>query len=348
MTGGASVAKDALWLYLIPPTTDNVSIVRVPFDPATMKLASRGDTVYTGNTTTLSVTSDGATVVYDDGSADFSAWLLPLADMVGNKFSESNRVTRATATLRGTVSPDGTVSVVGREHPQGGREFSVIKPGMAEIPIPGRHGGAVFEDSVNLKMIDVTESSTTMYMYNYLTRRRSSVLTLRTVGLRDNSRAGDAWVWIPPDGGSIQVQRDGENRPKRIPLPRWYKDIFWLAGTPDGSKVAIMGYQAPDEDSLGVAVVSLADGSSKQMLSSFGEGGGTSWMYDGSLIAVVNDTPESETLYHLKEGVAPRRIGSTPRLISSNAIMRVSSDMKKAFVITRDDRRDVWMSTVVK
>jgi hypothetical protein len=84
------------------------------------------------------------------------------------------------------------------------------------------------------------------------------------------------------------------------------------------------------------------------LYATFGEGGGTSWMDDGSLVAMINETPESETLYHLKEGAPPRRIGSTPRLISSNTILRVSSDMKKAFVITRDDRRDVWMSKVVK
>ena len=109
-----------------------------------------------------------------------------------------------------------------------------------------------------------------------------------------------------------------------------------------------MGYQAPNEDSLGVAVVSLIDGSSRQLYATFGEGGGTSWMDDGSLVAMINDTPESETLYHLKDGTPPRRIGSTPRLISNNAVVQVSGDMKKGFVITRDDRRDVWMSKVVR
>ena len=287
--------------------------------------------------------------MYDDGATDFSAWLLPLADLVGNRFTDDKRLLRATASLRGTVSPDGTTTVTGRDDPRGGREFAVTKSGLAaQIPIPGRHGAAVLVDSTNLKIVDVTDSSTTMYMYDYRTRGRSSLLTLRAVNLRDNTRAGDAWVWIPADGGSIQMQRDGESRPRRIPVPRWYKDVFWVAGTKDGSKVAIMGYQAPNEDSLGVSVVSLIDGSSRQVYATFGEGGGTSWMDDGSLVAMINDTPESETLYHLKEGAPPRKIGSTPRLISSNAVVQVSSDMKKAFVITRDDRRDVWMSKVVK
>ena len=349
VNGGASVAKDAIWLYLIPAVGDNVSIVRVPFDPTTMKLASRGDTVYSGNTAGLSVTADGTTVVYDDGATDFSAWLLPLADLVGNKFTDDKRIVRATAALRGTISPDGKIAVIGRELSEGGREFVVIKPGSSsEIAIPGRHANATFQDSVSLKMVDVTDSSTTLYMYDYRTRRRSSVVTVRSVGLRDHTRAGNTWVWIPSDGGTIQAQRDGETRPSKIALPRWYKDIFWVAGSDDGSKVAIMGYQAPNEDSLGVAVVSLIDGSSKQLYATFGEGGGTSWMDDGSMVAAINDTPESETLYHLKEGAPPRRIGSIPRLLSNNVVSRVSGDMKKVFVITRDDRRDVWMSKVVR
>src|SRR4029079_15464022 len=64
VVAGASAAKDAIWLYLRPAAVDNASIVRVPFDQATMKLASHGDTLYTGNTSSLSVTSDGGTVVY--------------------------------------------------------------------------------------------------------------------------------------------------------------------------------------------------------------------------------------------------------------------------------------------
>ena len=71
-------------------------------------------------------------------------------------------------------------------------------------------------------------------------------------------------------------------------------------------------------------------------------------MADGSLVASINDTPESETLFHLKDGQPPRKLGSTPRLISGNTVVRVTSDMKKAFVVTRDDRRDAWMSKVVR
>ncbi len=346
---GGAAAKDALWLYLVPPAADNVNLVRIPFMPGTMEFAARGDTVYSGNTNSLSVTADGGSVIYDDGVSDFSAWILPLLDLVNNRFPDERRISRATGHMRGSMSPDGAIATVGRNQAQGGREFSVVKAGGgAEIPIPGRHRSATPQDSVTLKMLDLTDSSMVMYLYDYRTRRRSSVLTIPQVDIRDNTRAGDAWVWVPPDGRTIQVQRDGESRPRRVAIPKWYKDIFWVSGSPDGTKLAIMGYQAPNEDSLGVAVVSLVDGSSKQMYATFGEGGGTSWMNDGSLVAAINDTPESETLFHLKEGQAPRKLGSAPRLISSNVTIVVSRDMKLASVITRDDHRDVWMSKVVK
>ena len=346
--GGMTVSRDALWLLLLPPAGAR-NIVRVPFDPETMKLISRGDTVYSGNTQSLSVTADGTTVVYDDGATDYSGWLMPLADLVGNRFTDDKRVTRATGSLRGSVSPDGSMSVIGRDASQSGREFAVIKTGVpGEIPIPGRHNNATPEDSTLIKMADLSDSSTQLYLYDYRTRRKSSVLNVNSVGFRDNTRAGDAWLWIPAAGKVIYVQRDGETRPRRINLPKWYKDVFWISGSSDGTKVAIMGYQAPNEDSLGVAIVSLVDGSSRQVYSTFGEGGGTSWMADGSLVASINDTPESETLFHLKDGQPPRKLGSTPRLISGNTVVRVTSDMKKAFVVTRDDRRDAWMSKVVR
>ena len=349
VTGGMTASRDALWLYLSPPVEANFSLVRVPFDPQTMKLAPRGDTVYSGNTASMSLTADGETLIYDDGASDFSAWLLSPEDIVANRFTEDKRVVRATGSLRGAMSPDGRISVVGRDHPQGGREFSVIKTGVSgEIPIPGRHKSAVPLDSTTIKVSDITDSSTIMYLYDYRTRRRTAVREVRGAGWQDLTRAGNAWAWIPQAGTSVQVQRDDEARPRRFALPKWYKDIFWISGSRDGTKVAIIGYQAPNEDSMGVAVMSLVDGSATQKYATFGEGGAAHFADDGSLVVVINDTPESETLYHLKEGQPPRRIGSIPRLVSRTTQATISSDLRKVFVITRDDRRDVWMSKVVK
>jgi hypothetical protein len=349
ITGGASASLDALWLYLDAPAGSNIQIVRIPFDAKTMKLASRGDTVYSGRTSSMSVTADGGTLLYDDGVADYSAWLLPVDDLIKNRFTDDNRLLRATGVIRGNQSPDGAIAIIGRDHPQGGIQYSVIPAGSRnEIPIPGRHSSAAVLDSTRIKIKDFGDSTTTVFLYDYRTRRRSAERIIKLNNPLDVTRVGDAWAWIPSSGAHIEIQRDNDARPRRIALPKWYKGIFWLHGSSDGSKLAIMGFQAPNEDSLGVGVVSLGDNRFTQAYATFGEGGGTSWMNDGSLVIAINDTPESETLWHWKEGQPIRRIGSTPRLLSTNITVTISGDLKNAFLVTRDDRRDIWMSKVVK
>ncbi len=298
VTGGSSVSRDALWIYAIPVSGDNISILRVAFDPVTMKLASRADTVYAGNSTSLSVVGDGSGVVYDDGATDYSGWRMPLHDLLANKFTDDKRLFRATGSVRGALSPDGSLVVIGRDSPGGGREFSIAVPGKAgEIAIPGKHRSAVAEDSTRIKLVDYTDSSTILSLYDYRTRRMTAVREVKMVGMQDITRAGNAWAWIPPDGGSIVVHGDSDPGPRRFKIPAWYKDLFWISGSPDGTKIVFMGWSAPAEDSIGVGVLSVADGSATHGFAKFGEGGGAFFADDGSLIVVLNDTPESETVY---------------------------------------------------
>ncbi|MBA3559660.1 MAG: hypothetical protein H0W30_13820, partial [Gemmatimonadaceae bacterium] len=197
-----------------------------------------------------------------------------------------------------------------------------------------------------LSIIDVTDSGRTFSVYNYRTRRRSSVLSVPDARLRDESRLGaDAWTWIPSGGNVVKVQRDGETQAREIRLPSWYKDIFWISGSPDGRSIAVAGWQAPNEDSLGVAVISVADGRFTQVYTTFGEFAETRWLEDGGLLIEIADTPESFTFYRTRPGGSVERIGSTPRPTST---VSMSADQKRAFVITRDHRRDAWMSKVVR
>jgi serine/threonine protein kinase len=347
--GGATVSNDAVWFYLIPPVTGNIRIVRVPFDSRTMELASRGDTVLSGGTSSLSVTADGSTMIYDEGITDESAWLVPFADVVANNFDEKNRLTRTTSGVRGSISADGGIAVIGRSHPQGGREFTVIDTKTrAEVPVPGRHKSAVPFDSTWLKITDVDETSTTMYLYDYKRRKRTAERTVQTTGLIDLTRVGNSWAWLPPDRNHIVIQGDGDARPRTAKIPAWFKSVFWIHGSPDGNKLALIGYSQPDEDSLGVGVVTLPDFRFTQAHVTFGEGGGTSWANDGSLVMSINDTPESESLWQWREGQPARKLGSIQRLLSNNVTATVSGDLKQVFMITRDDRRDIWIGKVVR
>jgi hypothetical protein len=92
----------------------------------------------------------------------------------------------------------------------------------------------------------------------------------------------------------------------------------------------------------------MPDGRFTQVFAGFGESVSAWPLPDGNVVVVVNDTPESATIYRVKPGSPPERLGSTPRLIAPGVSLTMSSDLKRAFVITLDDRRDVWMSKVAK
>ncbi|MEO8575463.1 MAG: protein kinase [Gemmatimonadales bacterium] len=346
--GGATGSTDALWVYAIPRGTTSRSILRFPLESATGKLSQKADTVYTGRSTGMSVSGDGGTLVYDEGVTSYSGWSLPFNDLVTNKFSDARPLAVATGGLRGAISPDGAISVIGREIQQGSSEFSVVPFGsLTEIPIPGRHRSAIPLDSMTIKLMDMTDSTTILSLFDYRTRQRRSVREIRGVGLNDVTRSGDAWVWIPGTGTTIEVQRDSEPKSRRFKAPAWYKNLFWVSGNRDG-RIAFAGWKAPYEDSLGFGVLSPGENRFTQVYQSFGEDGGPLWLTDGSLIGIISDTPESQTFYLLKEGVPARRLGSTQRPISPAFIVSVSGDLKRAFVITRDDRRDAYMSKVAR
>ncbi|MEO7368878.1 MAG: hypothetical protein ABIZ36_13040, partial [Gemmatimonadaceae bacterium] len=347
---GASVSRDAVWLHLTAAGPSVPQIVRVPFDPSTMQLAQHGDTVFSGGTTGLSVTDDGGYVVLDEGSSDYTAWALPVEDIVNDRFTDDKRLVKATGGLTGSISPDGAITLVGRSVSQGGREYSVIPYGSTtETPIPGRHNNGVPQDSVTIKMADLAEGALTLFLYNIRTRQRSSVLKVADPALEDFTRLGNnAWVWIPSNGRSMRIQRDGESGFRELRLPARYKNIYWVSGSKDGSKIAFVGWQAPGEDSIGVGIWSVPDNRFTQAFATFGESSTATWLDDGGLFITIDDTPESVTLYRMRQGGRVEKLGSTPRVVAQSTSVTVSSDLKRAFMISRDDRRDVWMSKVVK
>ena len=92
-------------------------------------------------------------------------------------------------------------------------------------------------------------------------------------------------------------------------------------------------------------MISVADGRFTQVYTTFGEYAETRWLEDGGLLIELADTPESFTFYRSRPGGSVERIGSTPRPTS---MVSASADLKRALVITRDHRRDAWMSKVVR
>jgi hypothetical protein len=339
---GSRISADALWLYM-NPRTGHSALVRVPFDRASMKFALRGDTVYTGAPTMMSVTADGNSIAFDEGISEYTAWTVPVTDLFKNRFADANRLVQGTNALTGSMSPDGKLSAVGRE-----RNFSVLSAGTAtEANIPGEHYGVIADDSSTLRIADLTATGTTLYLYDVRTHSRRNERTISDLGITDYVRLGDTWAWLPANGAVIKLLRDGETRPREI-KPRWVtSNLNSLSASLDGKELGFVGFLAGN-DSISVGTFSMADNRFTRLYDSPGEWGTVAFLDGGDLATWVNDTPESETLYRIHEGQPARRIGSTPRLISATTTITMSSDFKKAFVITREDRRDVWMARVVR
>ncbi|MBK5189725.1 MAG: PD40 domain-containing protein, partial [Gemmatimonadaceae bacterium] len=155
-TCGGIATADAVWLSRLGDGTGE-SIVRIGLDPLTGRLATRQDTMFTGLFTNFSLTSDGAGMVMDEGTYEFSVWALDLADVLKARYPEDRRVAHASSPVSAVVSPDGARLLVRRNVPTGGGHAEVRYTlmdfaGGAESPLGGAgHPVVVFwTDSVTL------------------------------------------------------------------------------------------------------------------------------------------------------------------------------------------------------
>jgi len=351
VTGGTA-SSDALWIQTVSPgTIQRASIVRIPFDGFTGQFAVRGDTIYTGTQTSFGVTGDGGRIVLDEGITDYGVWALSVDDVLKGKFSEERRLLRGTSAPRTGLSPDGSVILfakgVGAESSEG-RQWAIISfAGGQEIPISGRHRLVYMVDSTTVAIEDATSSGLRFSLFDYRTRRSSSVLSIADSSADDFTRlrGPQAWAWIPPGGLTINIQRDGDSRIRKISIPGSFARIFDVTASPDGNTIAFVGWSAPAEDSLGIATLSVPDGRFTQVVWTFAEGGRTRLLGDGSLAIALLDAADSYALYRARPGRPIERVGGIPRAISN---LNLSADMKRAVVVTRDYHGDAWMNKVTR
>jgi hypothetical protein len=109
--------------------------------------------------------------------------------------------------------------------------------------------------------------------------------------------------------------------------------------------VAFIGWKAPNEDSLGVSVISSAHGEVSQWLAVFGEAASVSRLNDGTFLLILQDSPERYSLYRLLGPGRAAKLGTIPRTVSS---LSVSEDLKRVAVVVRNYHGDAWMSRVVR
>jgi hypothetical protein len=347
-TCGGLAARDAVWLSRLGDGTGE-SIVRIAMDPLTGKLAARQDTMVTALFTNFSITADGAGMVMDEGTYDFSIWDLDLASVLKGSYPDDRRVANASSPVNSLISPDGARVLVRREVPIGGghleRRFSVMPfAGGAEtpVPIPGRAVSAMWLDSVTAIIQRQTPAGLHLAEIDVRTNAVRNEIDLPDSVVAFAQALSDGWAWIPASGDRIVVERAGKMR--EFPKPAWYAFLFSILLDPSGHRLFYVGGDKATSDSVGVGVLSLDDGSTTQWTSMFAEGGRITPLDDGSVFLQAERSQGSLSFFKLTGPGQMQSLGDSPRPIRGISISR---DMKLVSVQERDYRADAWMSKVV-
>ena len=346
-TCGGIATRDAVWLARAGNGTGE-SIVRIAIDPATGHLASRQDTMTTGLFTNFSLTADGAGLVMDEGTFDFSVWALDMANVLSGQYPEDRRVAHASSPVSANLSSDGARLLVRRNVPTGGGHAEVhysIMPfaGGSETPLggAGRPVRAYWTDSVSVAVERQTASGLHLAQIDVRTNASRNELDLPDSVVNAATALPDGWAWIPAAGDRIVVRRAGKT--KEYPTPAWFAFLFGVDADASGHRLFYDGNDK-STDSLGVGVLTLDDGTMTQWASMPAEFGYVVPLSDGSAFLGVSQSQDALSLFKLTGPGRVQSLGASPRPVRG---VSVSGDMKRAAVFERDYRADAWMSKVV-
>jgi hypothetical protein len=128
-------------------------------------------------------------------------------------------------------------------------------------------------------------------------------------------------------------------------MPSWYAALTQIDADPSGQHVYFNGWNKSTNDTVGVGLLSLADGSMTQWASIFADRGYLIPLADGSVFFGVAQTEENISLFKLTGPGQMQRIGAPARPVR---LVTVSQDLKHAVASERDYRADAWMNKVIK
>jgi tRNA A-37 threonylcarbamoyl transferase component Bud32 len=353
-TGGpVALSADAAWAQSFQAGANpRPPIIRVPFDPRTGRFSETRDTVYTGQVSQFSLTADGGTLVLDEGTSEYSAWTLDMRDALRGAFAEERRLSRSTAPVSMAITADGNRVLIWRTGgaSAGGDQLAVVPfGGGTEMPLPlsgSLLGWTMGADSDLVALGEKTPAGVRFTLTDLRTGARRSPFALADSTVQDWAPLpDDGWVWIPADGRSIRVRRRGDAAPKSFPIPDWYIGARAMAAAPQGEEAAFIGFDAATYDSLGLSVMSLANGKATRWFAIFGERYGFRWLPDGSILLSIWETQETVTLYRVRGPGRSERLGTIPLPVTS---FSVSKDLRRVAVVTHEYHGDAWMSRVVR
>jgi hypothetical protein len=347
-TCGGEATKDAVWLSRAGNAIGE-SIVRIGIDRETGHLATRQDTMVTALFTNFSLTADGAGMVMDEGTYDFTVWALNLGDVLNGHYAEDRRVAHASSGVSAQISPDGARLLLRRIVPTGGghseAHYSVMPfSGGPDSPIPGAGQPlrAFWTDSVTVGIATQIPAGLRLTQADVRTGAQRNTIELPDSTLTEAIPVPEGWAWIPRSSDRIMVRQGGHTR--TIPKPDRYAFVQHLAVDAARHRLVYGAYNASTGDSLAVGVVSLDDGSMTEWGREFAEHGRPVPLADGSLLLEAAQSSENLSFFKLAGPGQIQRLGVSARAVRD---VSVSADLKRAVVSERDYRADAWMNQVV-
>jgi len=347
-TCGGIAARDAVWLSRAGDGVGE-SIVRIALDPLTGKLSSRQDTMVTALFTNFSITADGAGMVMDEGTYDFTIWNLDMASVLKGSYPPAKRVANSSSPVNAFVSPDGSRLLVRRQTPIGnGRleaRFSIMPfGGGAEAPlgVAGKPVYANWADSVSVGVGRQTASGLRLSVVDVRTNAVRNEMDLPDSVVSSAVALPDGWAWVPASGSKIMVRRAGKTH--EYQKPAWYAFLYAAVPDPTGHRLFYIGGDKVTTDSLGVGVLSLDDGTTTQWASMFAETGRIAPLADGGVMLGASRTQGSFSFFKLTGPGQMQSLGDSPRPMRA---ISIASNAKVASVLERDYRADAWISKVV-
>jgi serine/threonine protein kinase len=348
-TCGGMASSDAIWMTRAGPTAAE-AVVRVALDPATGRLASHQDTIYSGRFSGLSVTADGAQMAVDDGSYNFTVLALTVPDLLHGRFPSGAPLLQASTTVSATVSPDGGRLLLRRTMPtaDGSSEprLSVMPfGGGAESPITvtGRVTLVHWADSVTVAIGAQTSRGLHLARVDVRTGAELGALDLPDSIVTAVTPLPDGWAWIPKDRDRIIVVQQGQRH--EIAKPAWFGVLTDVDASGDGRRLIYAGWSAATSDSVRIDVVPTAGGAPTPWATTFAESAFAQWQDDGSILFVVWGQEETVSLSRVTGPGRVEALGTVPHAAGR---ISASADLARATIGWRDYHGDAWLYRVVK
>jgi hypothetical protein len=346
-TCGGIAATDAVWLARAGNGLEE-SVVRIAIDRATGRFAARQDTMTHGVFTQFSLTSDGASMVMDDGTFDHSVWAVPLADAIKGTFPDARRIAHASTAVTALVSPDGALLLLRRTLPTSGgnseiRYSTMPFDGGEETPLraPGVTMRANWSDPQHVATSSLDGGKVRLAEVDVRTGAQRNVLQLPDSTIADFAALDDGWAWIPASRDRIVLSEGGRRREVR--QPAWFAGIYQLAADRPHRRVLFIGGGGTTGDSSGVAALTLDDGKATLWATRFAENSRVMPSTTHDAIFTVAETADAWTVF----GVDGGKLTPLGTIGRPTFVLSVSQDLARAVVSSVDYRADAWLNKVV-